>query len=370
MDNYASDAPSVQNVTPVMPPPLLTEPDTTPELPVSKPKSTSPILPILFGVVVVVILSAVLAGLYYFAKLKKEVASVTPSPSPTVIASPTAEPTSTATASASPKTSAKPSAKASSKPTTIASATPKPSPSVSTSPTPTPVTSNATLDVRFGNPSAHIKQTYDDGSGDGRVINREFSSIQIGEFDEVRASWAVKVTTCFHVVSNQDIEGSKLGYTLREDDKILVEGTLSQYSKVEAGKTYDVCHDVSSSIGSHKLELTINNTKSLGEATYANNTARLDYKNLADNIAPNFTLAGPYNWNENGTCFLINYPEDNVTPVTSLKVEHKVDTADWATQSAAQYCFKGTTGSARTYSVRITDARGNKNEQSSTFNLY
>ncbi len=352
-----------------MPPPLLTEPDTTPELPVSKPKSTSPIIPVLFGVVVVVILSAVLAGLYYFAKLKKEVASVTPSPSPTIIASPTAEPSSTATASASPKTSAKPSAKASSKPTS-ASATPKPSPSVSSSPTPTPVTSNATLDVRFGNPSALVKQTYDDGSGDGRVINREFSSIQFGEFDELKASWSVKVTTCFHVVSNQDLEGNKLGYTLREDDKVLVEGTLSQYAKVEAGKIYDVCHDVSSSIGSHKLELTINNTKSLGEVTYANNTARLDYKNLADNIAPNFTLAGPYNWNENGTCFLINYPEDNVTPVSSLKVEHKVDTADWTTQSAAQYCFKGTTGSARTYSVRITDARGNKNEQSSTFNLY
>ena len=370
MDTFQNDAPVGQTQPPVTPPPLPLDPEPTPELPIGKPKSTSPIIPVLFGVVVVVILSAVLAGLYYFAKLKKEVASVTPSPSPTIIASPTAEPSIAATASASPKTSAKPSAKASSKPTSTASATPKPSPSALTSPTPTPVTSNATLDVRFGNPSAHIKQTYDDGSGDGRVINREFSSIQIGEFDELKASWSVKVTTCFHVVSNQDLEGNKLGYTLREDDKVLVEGTLSQYAKVEAGKTYDVCHDVSSSIGSHKLELTINNAKSLGEATYANNTARLDYKNLADNIAPNFTLAGPYNWDENGTCFLINYPEDNVTPVASLKVEHKVDTADWTTQSAAQYCFKGTTGSARTYSVRMTDARGNINQQNSTFNLY
>ncbi|GAB4026191.1 MAG: hypothetical protein Fur0011_0960 [Candidatus Microgenomates bacterium] len=359
MGNYASDAPSVQNETPFRPPPLL-EPDITPELPVRKPKTPSPIIPMLIGVVVVVIASSFFAGLYYFSKLKKEVASVTPSPSPTLISSPTAEPSSTASVSASPKTSAKPSAKASSKTATTTPA----------SPIPTTVTSSATLDVRFGNPSAHIKQTYDDGSGDGRVINREFSSIQIGEFDEVRASWAVKVTVCFHVISNQDLEGGKLGYTLSEDDKILVEGTLSQYAKVEVGKIYDVCHDVSSSIGSHKLELTINNSKSLVEATYANNTARLDYKNLADNIAPNFTLSGPHNWNENGTCFVLSYPNDNVTEVKDLIIEHKIDSGDWLSQSKTDYCFKGNSGSVHSYTVRMTDARGNKNEQSSTFNLY
>lgn len=362
MDNYSTEVPSTPNVAPISPPPLPTEPDTTPELPVSKPKSVSPIIPILFGVVVVVIISAILAGFYYFAKLKKEVASVTPSPTPTTVATPTPEPSSTASASASPKTSVKP--------TSIASATPKTSPSVSPSPTPPPTTSSTTLDVRFGNPSAHVKQTYDDRSGDGRVINREFSSIQIGEFDELKASWAVKVTACFHIVSNQDLEGSKLGYSLREDDKILVEGTLSQYAKVEAGKIYDVCHDVSSSIGNHKLELTINNTKSLAESAYANNTARLDYKNLADNIAPNFTLSGPHNWNENGTCFLLSYPNDNVTEVKDLKIEHKIDSGDWVAQPKADYCFKGNSGSAHSYAVRMTDARGNKNEQSSTFNLY
>lgn len=368
MDTDQATLQPTTNPGPLDPPPLYPAPETTPELPLGKQKTTSPIIPVLFGVVVVVIVSSVLAGLYYFAKLKKEVASVTPSPSPTLVATPTPEPSSSASASASPNPSVKPSAKASSKPTTIASATPKAS--TGSSPTPTPVTSNATLDIRFGNPSAHVKQTYDDGSGDGRVINREFSSIQIGEFDELKASWAVKVTTCFHVVSNQDLEGSKVGYSLREDDKILVEGTLSQYSKIEAGKTYDVCHDVSTSIGTHKLELTINNAKSLGEASYANNTARLDYKNLADNIAPNFTLSGPYNWNENGTCFLLNYPNDNVTEVKDLKIEHKIDTGDWVPQPKADYCFKGNSGSAHSYAVRMTDARGNKNEQISTFNLY
>lgn len=366
MDTNQNDPLIENNQSPVTPPPLTPVPETTPELPIGKPKNTSPIIPMLLGVVVVVIVSSFFAGLYYFSKLKKEVASVTPSPTPSVMPSPSVDPSPTSTASASPKASVKPSAKASSKPTTTAT----PKASTVSSPTPTPVTSNATLDVRFGNPSAHIKQTYDDGSDDGRVINREFSSIQIGEFDEVKAVWAVKVTTCFHVVSNQDLEGSKVGYSLREDDKILVEGTLSQYSKIEAGKTYDVCHDVSTSIGSHKLELTINNAKSLGEASYANNTARLDFKNLADNIAPNYTLTGPYNWNENGTCFLINYPEDNVTSTSNLKIEHKVDGADWVVFTKAQYCFKGTAGSSHTYATRITDARGNKNEQSSTFNLY
>ncbi|MBP9702072.1 hypothetical protein KBD69_00145 [Candidatus Woesebacteria bacterium] len=369
MDTYQNDTPDVAaEQSPVTPPPLVTQPETTPVLPLGKPKSSSPIIPMLLGVVVVVIVSSFFAGLYYFSKLKKEVASVTPSPSPSVMASPTVEPSATATASASPKTSAKPSSKASSKPTTIATDTPKAS--TTSSPTPTPVTSSATLDVRFGNPSAHIKQTYDDNTGAGRVINREFSSTQIGEFDELKSGWAAKITTCFHVVSNQDTEGSKLGYTLREDDKVVAEGTLSQYSKIEAGKTYDVCRDVSIGIGTHKIELTINNAKALGESTYANNTARLDYKNLADNIAPNFTLSGPYNWNENGTCFLLNYPNDNVTEVKDLKIEHKIDSGDWVTQPKADYCFKGNSGSAHSYAVRMTDARGNKNEQSSTFNLY
>ena len=190
MDTDQATLQPTTNPGPLDPPSLYPAPETTPELPLGKQKTTSPIIPVLFGVVVVVIVSSVLAGLYYFAKLKKEVASVTPSPSPTMIATPTPEPSSTASASASPNTSVKPSAKASSKPTTIASATPKAS--TGSSPTPTPVTSNATLDIRFGNPSAHVKQTYDDGSGDGRVINREFSSIQIGEFDELKASWQSK----------------------------------------------------------------------------------------------------------------------------------------------------------------------------------
>lgn len=366
MDTDQATLQPTTNPGPLDPPPLSPAPETTPELPLGKQKTTSPIIPVLFGVVVVVIVSSVLAGLYYFAKLKKEVASVNPSPSPTMVATPTPEPSSTASASASPNTSAKPSAKASSKPTS----TTTPKPSTSSSPTPTPVTSNATLDLRFGNPSAHVKQTYDDGSGDGRVINREFSSIQIGEFDELVSSWAVKVTSCFHVVSNQDLEGSKVGYSLREDDKILFEGTLSQYSKVEAGKIYDVCHDVSTSIGAHKLELTINNAKSLGEASYANNTARLDYKNLADNIAPNFVLIGPNNEGNDGTCLFPQYISDNVSVFAKLKIEQQVDNGALSTFNNNRYCFKGNTGDTHTYLIRITDERGNKSEQSATFKLF
>lgn len=341
--------------------------DTTPELPVSKPKSVSPIIPILFGVVVVVIVSTFLAGFYYFAKLKKEVASVTPSPTPTTIATPTPEPSNTASASASPKTSVKPSAKASVKPSS-----PRPSPTASSSPTPTPTPtpSIASLDIRFGNPSAHVKQTYDDGSGVGRVINREFSSIQIGEFDEVKSVWGPKITVCFHVVSNQDIEGSKLGYTITENAKIVSEGTLSQYPKIEAGKIYDVCHDTTTAIGTHKLELNINNTKSLSESLYTNNFARIDFKNLADNIAPNFTLIGPNNEGSDGTCLFPQYIADNVTSVANLKIEQKVDNGAWGNFSGSRYCFKGKTGDSHSYAIRITDERGNKAEQSTSFELF
>lgn len=350
------------------PPPLTPEPETTPELPLAKPKTSSPILPMLFGVIVVLIISSVLAGTYYFAQLKKEVAEANPSPSPAEIIVPSLSPSASASATATPSGSVKPSAPVAATPKPTVKPTPTPTPTKTPSSSPTTTTSS--LDIRFGNPSAHVKQTLDEGTGDGRVINREYSSIQVGEFDEIRASWNPKVTACFHVVSNQELEGSKVGYTVTENDKVLVEGTMSQYSKIEVGKIYDVCHDTTTSIGTHKLQLNINNTKSLSESTYANNTARVDFKNNPDNIAPNFTLAGPYNWNENGTCFLINSPSDNVTPNLNLKVEHKIDNNDWTTQPQAEYCFKGTSGVAHNYRVRMTDARGNKNEQSSSFNLY
>lgn len=355
-----------------VPPALVTEPEVTPPLPLGKPKGSSPIIPILFGVVFVVIISAVLAGLYYFARLKKEVADASPSPIPSLVASPSIEPSSTASSSASPKGSVKPVASASLKPSSTPKPTPTPTPkpSASVTPTPTPQTTTSTLDIRFGNPSAHVKQTYDDGSGDGRVINREYSSIQVGDFDEIKAAWTPKVTVCFHVITNQDLEGAKLGYTITEDDKTVSEGTLSQYTKMEAGKIYDVCHDTSLSLGAHKVQLNINNTKSLSESTFANNLGRIDFRNLADNIAPNFTLMGPNNEGSNGTCLFPQYISDNVTLVTALKIEQKVDGGDWTTFPGDRYCFKGTTGSSHTYGLRIIDARGNKNEQSSTFNLF
>jgi len=358
--------------SPVVPPPLVTEPEVTPPLPLGKPKGSSPIIPILFGVVFVVIISAVLAGLYYFARLKKEVADASPSPSPSIVASPSLEPSSTATSSASPKGSVKPSAAGSVKPSSTPkpTATPTPTPSTSPTPTPTPQTTTSTLDIRFGNPSAHVKQTYDDGSGDGRVINREFSSIQVGEFDEIKSTWSPKVTVCFHMVSNQNINGNQIGYNFTVNDKVTNEKSLSQYDKIEAGKTYDICHDVSTEIGAYKVQLNINNTRSLGESTYANNNARIDFKNLADNVPPNFTLAGPFNENDKGTCLRITYLQDNVTLESKLKVEHKVDVTDWASYSGTEYCFKGTTGSSHTYAVKVTDERGNKTEQTSTFNLF
>jgi hypothetical protein len=342
------------------PPPLIPEPEMTPELPLAKPKKSSAVLPMLFGVLVVLIISSVLAGTYYFSRLKKEVANANPSPIPTASLMPSIEPAASASSSATPFVTQKPS----SRPTTTPKPTPTPAPSQN------PITTNSTIDIRFSNPSAHVKQTLDEGSGDGRVINREFSSIQAGEFDEIRTSWSPRVTVCFHVTSNQDVEGNKLGYTITEDDKVLNEGTLAQYSKLEAGKTYDVCHDTTTNIGAHKLQLTINNTKSVGESTYANNTARIDFKNNVDNVAPNYALFGPNNGGTKGTCFNLAYLEDNVTPVNNLKVERRLDGGEWTTLSGLEYCVTGTAGSQHTLATLVTDARGNKNEQSSIFNLY
>ncbi len=334
------------------------EPTLTPELPVNPPKKLSPFVPMLIGIVVVVLVSTVLAGLYYFARLKQEVASTLPTPTPSALPSPSPTLSPTATPISSPTTSSKPTPK----PTLKASPTPTSTPA----PTPTPTTT----DIRFGNPSAHIKQTYDDGSGVGRVINREFSSIQVGEFDEVKAVWSPKVTVCFHVVSNTDLEGGRLGYTLTENGKIVSEGTLSQYAKLEAAKLYDVCHDTTTALGSHKLELNINNTKSIAEASYTNNIARLDFRNLADNIAPNFTLIGPNNEGSDGTCLFPQYISDNVSPVSNLKIDQKIDSNDWVSFTGTRYCFKGEAGTDHTYAVRITDERGNKTEQSTSFKLF
>ena len=327
----------------------------TPPIPVVPPKPKSSILPLIFGFLLVIILAAVVGVVYYKNQL-----SSTPAPSPSPIASTLPTPTDpSSTPSASPKSSLKPSS--SSKNTTTATATPRPTPVAVVLPS---------LDLRFGNPSGNFKQTIDEGNGDGRVIYREFTSIQAGQFDEVKSSWSPKVTLCFHIVANESVAGKDIKFTFSLDDKQELEDNLGTYDKLEAGRIYDWCHDSTTGIGKHTAKLQLNSDKSLKENNSNNNLARIDWENLADKIAPNFTLVGPFDWGTNGTCLLTQYVEDNVTPIANLKVEQQVDAEAWATQTGGQYCFKGSAGSSHTYAVKITDARGNINEQKKTFVLY
>ena len=311
------------------------------------PPKKSPLGPLLLGF----FLALLVVGAIGFAYLKTKVSAPAPSPTPTATAtpspSPSPTPTDTPVPSRKPTVSVKP----------IASPTPTPPP-------------RPTLDIRFGNPSASVKQTYDDGGGDGRVINREYTSVQGGQFDELSAAWSPRVTVCFHFVSNETILGKDLKYTMTLDDKVEVEDNMSWIDRLEAGKIYDWCHDVTTGIGKHSARLSLNPAKSLKESNYVNDVARLDWENLADNIAPNFTLIGPNNEGSSGTCLLPQYITDNVTPYASLKIEQKVDSADWNTFTGSRYCFVGTSGSSHSYAIRILDARGNKNEQSKTFVLY
>ncbi len=344
--------------TPSPVPPELVTP-APPVMPSYIPKRKAPILPLLFGFLIVITIAAAMGIAYYKTKLT---ASPAPSPSPTVTATPTPEPSiePSATPSASPKSSLKPSAMP------VASATPKPS----VAPTPTPVP-QTTLDIRFGNPSANIKQTIDEGQGDGRVINREYTSIQAGQFDEVASAWSPRVTVCYHIVSNEEVAGKNVKFSLSVDDKVEVEDNLGGYDKLEAGRLYDWCHDVTTGIGKHVARLTLNPDKSLKESNYVNSLGRVDWENLPDKIAPNFTLVGPTNEGAGRTCFVSpQYLSDNVTPVIDLKVEHKVDGNAWVVYTDPQYCFTGTSGSTHTYGLRATDARGNINEQTKTFILY
>lgn len=318
------------------------------------PKPKFPILPALIGFFIVVILAA-LMGVVYFKTMFKPSPSVSPSPtpSPSTLVSPS--PSTTSTPSASVKATVKPSIK----PTIKSSTTPTPSPVVI-----------PTLDIRFGNPSANVKQTYDDGSGTGRVINREYTSIQAGEFDEVISSWSPRVTVCYHIVSNEEVKGKDVKFVLTLDDKTDVEDNLGQYDKLEAGRLYDWCHDVTNDIGKHKARLTLNGDKSIKEIIYTNNVASLAWENLPDKIAPNFTLGGPYDWTTRGTCFLIISPSDNITPLTNLKIEQKSDNNSYASTNLGEYCFMGTSGTPHSYSVKVTDTRGNVNEQTRSFVLY
>lgn len=172
------------------------------------------------------------------------------------------------------------------------------------------------------------------------------------------------------MVANENIEGKNVKFTFSLDDKVEVEDTLSQYDKLEAGRLYDWCHDVTTSIGKHTAKLSLNGDKSLKEANYVNNLARVDWENLSDKIAPNFTLMGPNNEGAAGTCLFPQYISDNVTPNSDLKIDHKIDSADWTKFEGSRYCFVGTAGSSHSYSARVTDARGNINEQKKTFVLY
>lgn len=329
--------------------------------PYSPPKPKFSFLPLIFGFLIVVILAAVFGVVYYRNKLT---VSTSPSPSPVIS---TSTPTPSPSEDASPAATSSP--KSSVKPTTMPSPTGKPENRSTGTPSPTPIP-QPTLDIRFGNPSVNIKQTYDDGSGVGRVINREYTSIQTGQFDEVPSSWSPRVTACFHIVTNQDIKGSDLKFTYTLDDKVEVEDSLSQYDNLEAGRLYDWCRDTTSSIGKHTAKLTINPSKSLKEINYTNDIARVDWENLADNVAPNFTLMGPNDEGVSDTCLFPQYVSDNVTLYSNLKIEQKIDANDWTKFEGSRYCFIGNSGSSHTYASRITDERGNSSEQKKTFVLY
>jgi hypothetical protein len=347
--------------TPFQTPPTAEPIPPAPVIPTYIPKPKPPILPIISGFLIVIVIAASVGIAYYKTKL---IAGVQASPSPvSTPTTPTMTPEPSATASGSPQSSVKPSTKSSSKPTTKPS-----SATTSASPTPTPV-AQPSLDIRFSNPSAYIKQTIDEGTGDGRVINREYTSIQAGQFDEVPSSWSPRVTVCYHFVSNEEIPGKNLKFSFSLDDKVEVEDNLGQYDKMEAGRIYDWCHDVTTSIGKHAARLTLNPDKSLKEINYTNDLGRVDWENLPDKIAPNFTLTGP---TQDGvkTCLSIAYLTDNVTKISNLKIEEKYDSGAWATTTATTYCTTGTSGSEHTYSVKVTDARGNANEQTKTFVLY
>lgn len=339
---------------PVTPPPVI--PPAPTYIP-AKPRSSP--LPILFGFLIVIVVAAAIGIAYYKAKLTS---SITPTPTPSATVSPSIEPSASPSTSpsASPKSSVKPVGKSSAIPTT------KPTvvPSSSLNPAPT-------LDIRFGNPSANVKQTFDDGSDDGRVINREYTSIQVGEFDELSSTWSPRVTVCFHFVSNENINSGKdLKYRFSVDDKVSSEGDMGQYEKIEAGRLYDMCQDVTTDVGVHTAKLTLNPEKSLRELTYVNDLARLEWKNLTDQIAPNYTLIGPNDEGDAGTCLLPQYISDNVTSYANLKIEQKIDNSDWSKFDGDRYCFKGNSGDEHAFAIKITDARGNANEQKRTFVLY
>lgn len=320
----------------------------------------SPFGPLVFGFFLVIFVAGAIAVAYYMSRFQ---ASPTASPSPSVVASPPPSPSNeaSATPSASPavgKTPTTPSIK----PVSAIKMTASPIPGQSSFSLPS-------LDIRFGNPSANVKQTIDEGNGDGRVINREYTSIQVGQFDEVKASYAPKVTVCFHIIANEPVEGKdiKLSFVLNSNSPI--EDTLSQYNKLEAGRLYDYCREVSTEIGKHTAKLSFNSDKSIKESNYSNNLGTVTYENLADNVAPNFTLVGPTN-DAGKTCLTATHVSDNVTSISNLKLERKIGTGAWETTTDPTYCFSGTSGAQQTYSFRVTDQRNNKTEQTKTFNLF
>ncbi len=318
------------------------------------PKPKPSFLPLVFGFLLVIILAAVIGVVYYKNQL-----TTSPSPSPSPLSSPISQPSpdTSSTPSANPKSSNKPSGTP--KSTTVVS---KPSPLAVVLPT---------LDLRLGNPSGNFKQTIDEGKGDGRVINREYTSIQAGQFDEVIPNWSPKVTLCFHFVANEAVAGKSIKFTFTLDDKIELEDNLGTYDKLETGKIYDWCHDSTTSIGKHTAKLQLNSDKSLKESNYNNNLARIDWENLADKIAPNFTIDGPY-LIDGKTCMRWIHLEDNISVYTDVWAKWKIDGADWSgkTSENPYGCITGTSGSSHTYYVHAEDARGNAYEQSKSFVLY
>lgn len=325
-------------------------PSTTTQVPIHIPLPS--LGPIILGFFLVIFLTGVIGVVYFQSRFRETSPSPTPSVLPSIVSSPSPE--SSIIPSSSPKATFKP----------ISVITPM------SSPKPTPVP-QPTLDIRFGNPSGNVKQTIDEGQGDGRVINREYTSIQAGQFDEVSPTWSPRVTVCFHLVVGENIVGKDLNFSFSLDDKVEISDNLGGYDKLEAGRLYDWCHDVTTSLGKHTAKMLLNPDKSLKESNYNNDLARVDYENLSDKIPPNFTIDGPY-LIDGATCMRWIYLEDNISTYTDVWGKWRIDGGDWSSKTSENPygCVTGTSGSNHTYSVHAEDYRGNVNEQTKTFMLY
>lgn len=250
--------------------------------------------------------------------------------------------------------------------TPIPAATPILTPKPSVSPTPAPVSVPITpappvydlvfLEYGIGNASSAINPPHD-----MHIVSQSKDAYVFEESAFVGQPYH-PLQTVFSTKDNSDkkISQGKVKLTLIVNGAITnsFELDLNEYSK------YDGSFFLPDTVGTYAVTIRVASTLGIVEKDYLNNEANFTYQIIPDKTPPVFDISVA-DLDYRGTCATTVNISDNSTQNDHLTIVQKVDNESWTTPEipSASHCFVGTTGDTHTFTVKMTDERGNTTEK-------